>query len=495
MKRHHITTLSAIAIVLVGVLVVVWTMNTPKEDEHPPVIAETLKKRQAARFRKSQHARQPTPLRKASNAMEFARMKKRLMQEFPNLHSPPPTPNEENSIYLLNELANELMVTREGQREELVELIQKNRHLDNEALQALIRKHQEEQPKTLQQRLADVMGKEVEWDPKKARALLDDYAPAIERIEAIAQMPPGTNEFIGDVKVSHPGALLVFLDLMRLKLRTERDERGLGLGEHELASWLGLNRIITESQGTTVMQNIILSHNFAAGENSSLNQELRRSLSVHTHPTGTRILMLPDWGAELNKSYASGDPRANLLARETRKLWNKQMTPTSLERNKNWGEPAVALAYSTEMNAIIDRLHEQSLKDFLHQKIPEIPSDNLSEEQHQLVIQHVVEAHQTLRNIVDYAAQQNLHATARLLRNLERSGLPIQSFNAIQMKELPLHPVTRQPYIYNPSDRTLLSPSPFDGGVLGVRLHPPDEGNMINFGTPIFKYDPNAVFE
>ena len=57
MKRHHFTSLCAIAVLLIGIVVVVLRANRPEEEAHSRKELQALQQRQVERFLQAKHDR------------------------------------------------------------------------------------------------------------------------------------------------------------------------------------------------------------------------------------------------------------------------------------------------------------------------------------------------------------------------------------------------------------------------------------------------------
>ncbi len=441
MKRHHLTLLSAIAIVLVGVWVALRTMQAPEADEYSAEAMEALKQRQLARYRESREARTSRP---SQPALQLSPFKEQLLKEFPKLRPKPPIPDEQNPIYLLNALANELLDDGTSFREEI---------------------HQ-------------VMGSKTRWNSGEMKELIERYAHVLDKLDDIAEMPMGSFNFVGEDITSHPDAMMLLLDLMSLRSsEITRSGASEGLGD-SLLKRARIARLIKYSEGATVMHGLMAEANNGTTASMGLKLEIyEHTASLGAYGAGMHGMFLPDWGAALSRQTREGDP--DLLIDQIRGLWDNQLDQDRIDHNPVWGEMPVAKVYSAELNKIISFLQENDLDAYWMSQWPEISSDGLTPEQHQLVSQQIKETHETIHNILQHAAYQNFEAAARALRRSRYSGSHLH----INMKMLPLNPITGEPYYYTAPTRLLICTTLHDGKVLALKIHPPGEGDFLNLGT------------
>ena len=449
MKRHHLTTLTAIAIVLAGALVVVLRLRAPEEEAQTKESLALLHKRQNDRFRQSSEARRVVR-ETMSDETRLIRLKARLLNEFPELRPKPTLPNEENPIYQLNQLANDLL----------------------------------DDSQSLWTDLQSVMGQGVEWDTEAVQKVVTRYASTLDQLDKISEMSRGSYRFEGQAEaMKHPEAVMLFLDLIRLRTSALiRNGSGQDVG-NSLSSGARLERLIRYSEGTPVMH-ILMTEVYGGMplmKEAEMNEEIYERFSgVGLYGAGMSGMMLPDWGAEMSRARESGDP--DFLINQDRDLWDNQLSLARLEHDPLWGEATVARAYSAELNAIITELRTNSVQEFLEHKIPKVSTTGLTPEEHELVLQQVVETHETLREITKYAALQNLTAAARALRKFEHRG---GSLHEADMANLPMDPVTGRPFLFDPESRIIRSHGNLEDGIItAFRLHPLGEGSLLDVGAP-----------
>ena len=426
MKRHHLTTLAAIAIVLVGVFVVIQRLNAPEEQSHSPEHLQALNQRQAERFRESKRARESAA---ADRPKTFSALIENLLEEFPALRGEAAIPNEDNPIYLLSELIKKHESLLDRSAYNLVLIKTSTEEVPLERLQHFIKQHE----------------------------------PILEELETIAEMRAGSFYFEeGDMFSGGAASLRALLDLLQLK-------SDIGLKTHGAQSrpWRDplftrtkLSRIIQGSEGVSMAHILMFRGNSSDPSKAKELYDNLSSMNIYS-PLVMFTWHSPYWGKNLS---------AETLIREARREWH---TPNPFDEPIH-ADPVAMRAYAQYANDTVIRLQEQGLATYLRSPTAEVPSDGLSQTQVELVKSAVMTLEQHLNMVVSIGLHQHQEWEAFDLRNIESEGAEISN-------RLIPEPLSGSNYDFDPETRLLSRSVQFEGYELApTRVHRPEEGGVWN---------------
>ncbi len=442
MKRHHFMTLTAIAIVLAGVFVVLRTMKAPEDDRDTAETLEALRKRQAEHYQRSKQFREH-----ASPAREkgLAGLKEQLLREFPKLRKAPPIPDEENAIHQLNGLIKEVGEDIHRTKNELIAIRSKDEELDVERSLNLLKEHEE----------------------------------LIQQLEAISRMGPGSYSFEKSAFNTSPASsLMVMVDLLRLKSEVSLKTEGFQVRPEP---WIFLQTIITESKGASMVHHLMTSAE--SSDPSNMEEVYENSGEISMYAAGTIMMTwhAPYWGRKLN---------SDALIHELRDYW---WTAGPLGHPIQ-SDPAAIRAYAQYVNDSITHLEEQSLENYLRSAPPAIDSDGLSQEQLEFVKANVNSLEEFLDTVVLIGLHQHQEMVAFRLHSWEESLQRMGNKNPAKATyaQLPLQPISMKPYSFDPETRMLSRTASFRGRkVPPTLIYKPGEGGVWNtkpgFGTSVFE--------
>ncbi len=440
MKRQHLTTLTATGIALLVVLVVLLKLKGERNSPEANKPSTALQQRQAERFRESRLARQASAIRSPNSMHDFAAMKERMLEEFPNLRSAPPIPNEHNPMYLLNELAMELVDSVGPFRSEL----------------------------------ESIMRSDKPWDLEAAQALLEKYSSAIDRLEKIGSMNvQGSNRFTSVVDRSkHDDSLMLFLDLLRLKEWVHEQtsdsyaDTAISMALRRLG--VGLPNVILNSKGSTIRHSRMVESHMLASGNSPMDRELYESLGrFAAYDAHVLNWHLPDWGRTLSNE---------LLIDTLKDQWESHFSMIMHSEISMDTDEGAVRAYSARISQMVEELKNTSMLKFYNASTPELPNDgSLTPDQLEWAQERSRMTRENLRSIMVHAAHQNLKTAAFYFHREENSG----SFNVADLIRAHPNPATGKPMTFDPKTRILKYQDPIEGQAhVGILLWPTGKGSL-----------------
>jgi len=416
MKRQ-LKVLSAITVATLAVLVVLMRLGPGEDSRSSAKAQQQLKARQAKRFEETREARL-ADLQTREHDLKLAQLKAQLLAEFPNLRADPPIPNEENSIYLFDELVADLL--REGS--------------------------------TFRPELEALMGKDAEWNLEATQAFLKRYDWVFDRLSEVATTPSGDSyhyEKPAD-RPWHPDAPLLIMDLLRLEIRATEASANRNHAPALEAFWAQLAERITGAEGAPFMNHLMVDAALDMPSDAPMDEKTYQQFSFGGLYGGAMMGWLePNWAATLS-------PEA--LSREIRRTWWDTISgdlddPFSSLFASN--HPEGARVYSKHVSEVVARLEQESLKEFFNRGTGMIDVSGLPENQRMETLNQEMRFHRQLTDIIATAQSQNLQWMLMKMRRAEQAGEAITAdFFKYKLRD----PVTGEPWSYDADTRILTLP-------------------------------------
>ncbi len=434
MKRHQLTLISAIAIVLAGVWVALRTMKAPEGCELSAEVTEALKQRQAERHRESGRTRQHHI---KIRPHDHAALKEQLLAKFPNLRVQPTHLNASNSIYYLDQLLDEVNA--------------KEKHLGVDLWRAM----SEDSDDKLQ------LQKEV----------LNRYAWILEKLKPLPDMELGSyyNEQGNHVMLSSH-ALMTLIRLARLDESVDLQENVTIAMMDSVILRARLETIIGRSKGAPMANRLMT---MPAFDRKDFHVEV--DLNLKSWATGHPIT--PVW----HQPYVGESLNSEMLTREARRSWWQCTLEDPFLTEPVTMDPISIRAYAHHVSQTLSRLETQSIEEFMSAEMPPLDSNDLSSLQVQQTLEMIASFHEQLNRTIRIGLMQHQEMVAIRLRNSESDGHDIQS----QVSEVfNWQPITLQPYLFDSETRMLSRLIQLDGYTIPpTRINKPHEGGVWN--TPL----------
>ena len=432
MKRQHLTLLTAVALLLAVAFVVLRTLKGPGDDRHPTEALEAFEKRQAERFRESKLKREAS---RQTMAADLSSLKKELLEEFPNLRPDPAIPNNENPIYLLNELISDLGPNMEKIRSKGIELWSGADDLSIE----------------------------------EAQEFLNEHKALIGKLEKIANMYAGSFSFENDEEFTgDSSSLMVFIDLLRLRTGVALATEGFDAPVNIISADSKLTDIITESEGAPMAHHLMTQPRPITP--SSVKETYENLSNMGMFATAMGLTWgSPYWGQNLN---------SQTLIQEVRNAWWELNQPAPDPLNdSSYQDPAAIRAYAQYASATITRLNDLGLIHYLNAPPVPISSEGLSPQQFWAAKSMAG----NLESYLNWVARTGLHQHQEMAAIQIREWEKNPENSEWNVRPSPLQPLTMQPYEYDPETRLLRSTLDLKGSHISPTfIHKPGEGGVWN---------------